>query len=69
MGPEFFEPLFVPFSFSISCFSARFITIVAPQVAEMKPRQVSIIVFIILCGIGSISALFLSKKKAQTLNT
>ena len=59
VGPEFFEPLFVPFSFSMCNFSARFITIAAPQVAEIKPRQVSIIVFVCLCVIGSIAASFL----------
>ena len=61
VGPEYFDPLFVPFSFSMCSFGARFITIAAPQVAEIKPRQVPIIVFLGISGIAALAAMFLVK--------
>ena len=61
VGPEYFDPLFVPFSFSMCSFWARFITMAAPQIAEIKPRQIPIIVFLIISGVASISAMLLTK--------
>lgn len=45
VNSEVFPPLFVPFAFSISGFGSRVVTIAAPQVAEIRPRQVPIIIF------------------------
>ena len=61
INPETFPPLLVPLSMSICGFSARFVTIAAPQIAELKPKQVPIIVFLITSGISSACALFLRK--------
>ena len=63
INPEMFPPLFVPFSFSISGVVGRVVTIAAPQIAEIKPKQVPIIIFLIICGLSTISTLFLRKPK------
>ena len=68
VGPEYFDPLFVPFSFSMCNFCARFLTLTAPQVAEIKPRQVPIISYLLASGLAAIAAMFLVKpdKKEPT---
>ena len=66
VNPEVFPPLFVPFSFSICGFAARVVTIAAPQVAEIKPKQIPIIIFLVLASISTASAIFLRKSKERT---
>ena len=62
---EVFPSLFVPFSFSVSGFLTYVVTIVSPQIAEIKQRQIPIFIFIIFSGIASTSALFLTHPKKK----
>ena len=42
----------------------------APQVAEIKPRQVPLVVFLIVSGVASVSAMLLTKPdKYESLRT
>ena len=63
VNPEVFPPLFVPFSFSVWGLLARIVTIAAPQIAEVKPRQVPVIIFMVFSGVSTLAALFLRKSK------
>ncbi|CAI2362935.1 unnamed protein product [Moneuplotes crassus] len=62
-SPEVFPPLFVSFSFMVSGIISRMFTIFAPQVAEVKPRQVPIIILLVLCFIGSFVPILLKASK------
>ncbi|CAI2360036.1 unnamed protein product [Moneuplotes crassus] len=57
INTEMFCALFIPFSFAVCNFCSRLFTMMAPQVAEMKPRQISIIVFMALLVVASLCAL------------
>ncbi|CAI2365422.1 unnamed protein product [Moneuplotes crassus] len=50
---EIFSPLFVPFTFSICNIASRGVTILAPQIAELKPREIPIITLIFSCCIAA----------------
>jgi len=65
VNSEIFPPLFVPFSFSVCGLVSRAATVAAPQVAEIKPRQVPVIVFLVLSGVAMLSALLLRKSKKE----
>ena len=39
------------------------ITIAAPQIAEVKPRQVPVIIFMVFSGVSTLAALFLRKSE------
>ena len=39
------------------------VTIAAPQIAEVKPRQVPVIIFMAFSGISTVAALFLRKSE------
>ena len=52
VNTEIFPPLFVPFAFSVTTFVSKAATIGAPQVAELTPRQIPIIVLIALSGVA-----------------
>lgn len=61
VNAEIFPPLFVPFSFSACGLVSRIFTVGAPQIAEIKPRQVPIIIFCILSCVAAFSAMMLRK--------
>ncbi|CAI2361450.1 unnamed protein product [Moneuplotes crassus] len=63
VNPEIFPSLFVPFSFSVSGFISRFVTIGAPQLAEVRPRQLPVVIFIILCGVGIFASVSIKSSK------
>ena len=63
MNPELFDPLFVPFSISACSLCARIITLAAPQFAEVQPRQVPIIAYLLTWSISTFAAMFLKKQR------
>lgn len=63
VNSEIFPPLFVPFSFSVCIFCAKAFTIAAPQIAEIKPRQIPVIIFLVMSGVATLAALILRKRK------
>ena len=65
VNSEVFPPLFVPFSFAICGFVSRSFTIGAPQVAELKPRHVPVIVFLALSVVSMLAAFILRKPKEK----
>jgi Na+/melibiose symporter-like transporter len=71
VNSEVFPPLFVPFSFSVWGLVSRIVTIAAPQIAEVKPRQIPIIIFVVLSGAATAGALMLRKppKKRKSSST
>lgn len=63
VNPEYFPPLFVPFSFLICGLTARIVTIASPQVAELQPKHVPMIFYLSLAAIATVASLFLNKPK------
>ena len=63
INPESFPPLFVPFSLSACSLVARSVSIAAPQVAEVKPKQTPMIIFMVVSALSIVVILFLRKNK------
>ena len=67
-APEMFDPLFVAFAFSLCNIGSRVMSVMAPQIVEIRPRQVPIFVFLFFAGIAFISLIFLKKPQSRVLN-
>ena len=61
LNSEMFPPLFVPFSFSVCSFCSRLLTMAAPQIAEIKPVQVPILVYIFVWFLTCLLVLLIQK--------
>ena len=65
INSESFPPLFVPFSLSVCSFVSRVITIASPQVAEIEPEEIPVIIFIAISGLNTFAVLFLRKDNSK----
>lgn len=65
VNSEVFPPLFVPFSFSVCNLFSRIITIAAPQIAEIKPTNVPVMIFCAMSFVATAGALILRKPTAK----
>ena len=62
---ELFPTLFVPFAFLSSGIISRLVTILASQVAEVKPEQVPIMIYMVCWLIAMFAALLIRKPQKQ----